>query len=297
MQILKKRALALLLAFLLVAGSSFMLVPRNMVSAETGNVDWSWDDNGTLTIFGTGEMKDYSRSSLLTVTTPWCKNYYEDDIVTIKIENGVTSIGDYAFFGCTKLTNVFIPDSVTRIGENAFGLCKSLTNITIPDSVTSIEYFAFAGCSSLTSIVIPDGVTNIDGAAFQLCTNLTSVTIPDSVISIGESAFFGCSNLKTVYYDGSKEQWRKIDIDDLGGANERLHNADIVFAESPSDSETSSEPQSSITNSASSVPAETENATTAPSGNNTVMVVLIVLVAVLAVVVVIVLIRRRRLNR
>lgn len=189
MQRLKKRVLPLLLVFLLVIGSSLMLIPRNLVSAETGDVTWSWDDNGTLTISGTGEMEDYSRHvSDTAARTPW--RPYDGDIVRVKIENGVTSIGDYSFFGCRRLTNIVIPDSVTRIGGYAFGLCESLTNITIPDGVTSIGYMAFVSCTSLSSITIPDGVTNIEDAAFQNCTRLTSITIPDSVTSIADSAFF-----------------------------------------------------------------------------------------------------------
>ena len=91
---------------------------------------------------------------------------------------------------------ISIPDSVTSIGNWAFSGCSSLTSITIPHSVTSIESYAFSGCSSLTNITIPDSVTSIGGGAFHSCNNLTSITIPDSVTSIGYGAFYGCKDLK-----------------------------------------------------------------------------------------------------
>ena len=114
------------------------------------------------------------------------------------IPDGVTSIGDYEFGGCSSLTSVVIPDSVTSIGSNAFENCSSLESIEIPDSVTSIGSNAFENCSSLTSIEIPDSVTSIGNYAFINCSSLTSVTIGDSVTSIGEAAFYGCSSLESI---------------------------------------------------------------------------------------------------
>ena len=149
------------------------------------------------------------------------------------IPNSVTSIGDYAFSGCSSLTSVTIPDSVTSIGKWAFSECKSLTSVTIPGSVTSIGVGAFASCTSLTGIwvaegssyyasdasgvlfnkdmttlvqcpgafaayTIPDSVTRIGERAFYYCTSLTSVTIPNSVRSIGKWAFSHCTSLTSV---------------------------------------------------------------------------------------------------
>ena len=114
------------------------------------------------------------------------------------IPDSVTSIGRYAFYGCTSLTSVTIPGSVTSIGVYAFDSCASLISVTIPDGVTSIGDSAFDYCTSLTSVTIPGSVTSIGDSVFYHCTSLASVTIPDSVTSIGRYAFAYCKSLTSV---------------------------------------------------------------------------------------------------
>ena len=163
------------------------IVASGECGADGDNVTWTLDSDGLLTISGTGDMYDYTWEYI----PPWEMTLVRSAVVS----DGVTSIGDYAFYDCSSLTGIAIPDSVTSIGEWAFSDCSSLTSITIPDSVTNIGDYAFYGCSSLTSITIPDGVTSIGDSAFRDCTGLTSITIPDSVTSIGEDAFYMVPNI------------------------------------------------------------------------------------------------------
>ena len=114
------------------------------------------------------------------------------------IPNGVTSIGDSAFIGCTSLTSITIPNSVTSIGDSAFSGCTSLTSITIPNSVASLGDSTFSDCTGLTSITIPDSVASIGDSTFSDCTSLASITIPDSVTSIGDWAFSNCTSLASI---------------------------------------------------------------------------------------------------
>ena len=108
--------------------------------------------------------------------------------------------------------SITIPSSVTSIGEYAFAGCTGLTNITLPSGVTSIGEAAFYGCTGLTSITIPLGVTSIGGAAFSGCTGLTSITIPSSVTIIDRQAFLDC-NLFFVFYGGiNSAAWNGIEI-------------------------------------------------------------------------------------
>ena len=147
---------------------------------------------GTLTISGTGAMSDYKSPPLV----PWY--LYRNSIKKIVLNNGVTTIGDYAFSGCSGLTSIEISNSVTSIGNSTFSGCSGLTSIEISNSVTSIGNSAFYGCSGLTSIEIPNSVTSIGNSAFSGCSGLTSIEIPNSVTSIGDYAFSGCYSLTSI---------------------------------------------------------------------------------------------------
>ena len=118
---------------------------------------------------------------------------------TIQLPQGVTNIGNCAFYNCTDLTSVTIPSSVTSIGNDAFHNCTGLTSVSIPEGVTSIGYFAFYNCTGLTSVTIPSSVTSIGEDAFCNCTSLTSVTILEGVTRIDNYTFAYCYGLKDLH--------------------------------------------------------------------------------------------------
>ena len=158
------------------------------------NLVWTLDKEGTLRIFGTGDIYDYK------MTNPDRAPWLSYDIKSVIIEKGITRIGDYAFYSC-DFSSVTIPEGVTAIGNNAFSGCLNLTSVTIPEGVTSIESSAFTSCSGLSNLVIPDGVTEIEDFAFSDCSSLTEITIPGSVTKVGFSVFQNCTGLKNVTID------------------------------------------------------------------------------------------------
>lgn len=155
------------------------------------------------------------------------------NLKSINIPDSIIEIGSFAFDGCSNLTNITIPNSVTSIGDAVFFECSNLKNIMLPNSITKFGDNVFSGCSSLTSITLPYGVTCFldsdvqPSGMFWGCSSLESVTIPNSITYIGGSSFSGCTNLKDVYYTGTKAEWEKIDINNVG--NDDLLNATIHY--------------------------------------------------------------------
>ena len=157
------------------------------------NLNWELDeDSGILNITGSGRMGDYTTYGQV----PW--NSYKTRIKKVVINNGVTSIGNYAFYQATLLAEVTIPESVTDIGANAFYGCRKLGDVVIPNSVTVINESAFGDCDSLVSITIPGSVTSIGSDAFALCANIESITLSNGIQSIGTRAFHYCESLKRI---------------------------------------------------------------------------------------------------
>ena len=124
-------------------------------------------------------------------------------LTEIVLPGSVTSIGDMAFDDCSGLTEFRLPEGVTSIGDSAFSGCTGLTEIRLPESLTSIGKSAFRGCKGLTLVRLPEGVTSIGDEAFSYCGSLTEIRLPESLTSIGKYAFSGCARLKRVDLPGS----------------------------------------------------------------------------------------------
>lgn len=176
---------------LCVALVATILIYAETINGTCGvNVTWSLDiESGVLNIMGSGAMTDYASYS----NVPWYSN--RTSVQTCIVEDGVTTIGKYAFYDCSLLSAVDIPSTVTMLKESSFRKCIALTSVSIPSSVTEIGWGAFYSCTGLESINIPFSVTTIGDYAFQSCINLNSITLPSSVQSIGAYAFQSCSSI------------------------------------------------------------------------------------------------------
>ena len=211
----------------------------------TGDLSWSLNDEGLLTVFfddsnmGDGEdtdIPDFDGRSQN--PAPW--DQYYDQIKAIRVDGGVTRIGAEAFINLNQARTLSIADTVTSIGEDAFAGCSRLEDFILPDSVTTIEAHAFRGCHSLEFLTLPDSIETIYVGAYENCTNLEVVHlpsglrviddecfrncglidriyIPSTVEYIGVDAFAGCETLPDsfshVYYEGASAQWKAIDVD------------------------------------------------------------------------------------
>ncbi|MBR6808408.1 MAG: leucine-rich repeat protein [Clostridia bacterium] len=211
----------------------------DVIGGVTGRVTWTLD-SGVLTISGHGAMSSYYVAS-----APWYE--YRSEIRTVIIEDGVISVGTYAFYNYDSLTSVILPSSVTSVGDYAFAYCTAMKNITLPDNVTSIGTHAFGSCVSLTKINIPKSVTTIGKSAFTDCQSLQKINvasgnknytsvdgvlfdkamttlmqyplgnskaqynIPESVTSIETTAFISCLYLKSIEVSQGNKNYTSVD--------------------------------------------------------------------------------------
>lgn len=209
---------AVLFTFAASAGTD-EIIAQGSCGAQGDDLTWTLTDEGALTIDGTGEMRNR--------LAPWRE--YKNLIVSVALNDGVTTIGSEAFIGCTSIESVSLPDTLKSIGESAFENTE-LTEITIPDSVTVIGQYAFRGASiqsitlsealtgisygcfenaELQEIILPDSVRSIGGYAFRNST-LSKITMSQNLTSIGYCAFEDCRKLTSVTLP------EKVEIIDTG---------------------------------------------------------------------------------
>lgn len=183
------------------------------------NATWRLTENGALTISGTGAMDEFTfDNATITSDAPWFDHISE--ITSVVIEDGITSIGAYAFRLCAKITEINFPNSVTSIGKCAFMDCSSLRSVTIPDSVTDIGNQVFCNCTSLTSITFPDSVTSIGHYLFKGCTGLQSITFGTGLTYIGSYCCQNCNSLTYAYFPTvgwkvktvSSSSWKTVNL-------------------------------------------------------------------------------------
>ena len=230
-----KKMLSIILALIMAVTCVIPVFADTYATSGTcgENVTWEFDvATRTLTISGEGGMDDFDYDD----GGPW--STYKEIIKTVVIEEGVTSIGRYAFGDHSALTNVYISNTVSYIDNAAFSECISIQNVyisdlsnwcnmyyrrsnsnplcyggnlylneelvtdlVIPDNVSSISENAFYGCNSITSVTFNDNLTSIGEYAFENCDNIASVTFNDNLTSIGEYAFAHCDNIASVAFN------------------------------------------------------------------------------------------------
>lgn len=169
---------------------------------------------GTLTISGSGAMTDYGESN----TAPWYSG--REQITAVVVDQGVTTIGAYAFYGCVNLADVTLPEGLTKIGQYAFKGCSALgrleilsgmttlgrsafeesgiTEIVLPEGMKTIGYDAFYNCANLRSVSLPSTLQDLGSSTFYNCSALTEITLPQSLTKIGSQCFYGCSGLTEI---------------------------------------------------------------------------------------------------
>lgn len=169
------------------------------------NLTWSLSSSGILTISGSGDMMDCSYGK-----APWADN--RESIQSVVVEDGVTNIGDDAFYWCRELKTVQLPESLTSLGDQAFENCSELLSVNIPSNVTSIGSWTFYGCEKLASLTLPEGLTSIEDLAFCDCESLRELTIPASVTFIDDDrVFMGCQKLEEIVVAESNPSYTSVD--------------------------------------------------------------------------------------
>ncbi len=172
------------------------------VTGECGvGLKWSFNHStGVLTIDGEGAMRDDYKYGInddeeYFSTAPWFA--YNNEIRSIRVNEGVTSIGNYAFMALPKLENVKLPNTLTTLGGYAFFGCESLRNIKLPDSLTKLGVGTFRQ-SGLTYVEVPDQITSIPNYCFYVCGSLQSITLPSNLTRIGDKAFDQCKMMQYI---------------------------------------------------------------------------------------------------
>ena len=213
---MKKRIFSFVLAVLMIASllpaaalaADFVASGTCGAEGDGSNLTWTLDSDGTLTISGTGAMKDFTsdESFMIFPETPW--NQHTKDIHKIVVSDGVTTIGNCAFLACSA-ESILLPDSVERIGDKAFGF-TSISEIIIPEGVKSIGEYVFSNCN-LANVTLPNSLESIGEFAFFCCMSLQQLLIPANVSSIGTLAFEGCISLQEILVDERNAAYSSLD--------------------------------------------------------------------------------------
>ncbi len=174
-----------------------------IASGEDGNIIWTLEDDGELVISGTGDMPDYKvvPNSDVPSNSQWAA--YSNDVTSVTVADGVTSVGDYAFSRMPNLIRADLGGDVASIGEDAFSFCSSLSSVELPSKLESIGKDSFEGCKVLSGVNLPEGLKEIGSYSFRYCA-FTELSLPSSLEKVDYSAFESCKSLVSVTFRGEK---------------------------------------------------------------------------------------------
>lgn len=195
-------------AMMLMKMEMEMPINHYKLSGSCGDLmNWYLTEEGTMYLQGEGAMWDYADSPLNDENSPVPQWYdYREEITSLVVMPGITSIGGNAFCKCVNLKECTFPDSLTEIRYGAFRYCDGLTEVALPDMVSEIGFSAFMGCGNLTTINIPSAMTKLSGLTFIRCHNLRQLSIPASINTIEYGCFSHCGNL-TLVFEGNNPTW------------------------------------------------------------------------------------------
>lgn len=200
------------------------------------NLNWELNENGKLTISGTGDMYNYVDYTSKIVSIPWFENNDATVIKSVVIENGVESISDMAFYG-TSIRNIFFPDSVKKIGSSSIANCKKLLSAYLSDNIENIPDGAFNCDSALENVAMPSNLKSIGESAFIHCWALKKVMIPPTVTSIKTNAFMDCIAIDTIVLPENMSTielgafWRCIGLKSIAFSNNCTKIEDFAFSQ------------------------------------------------------------------
>ena len=180
---------------------------ETVIEGTEGTLEWRIAD-GVLTIEGTGKIEDYE--NFTPRRAPWCE--YREKITSVVIGDGITGIGEYAFYECYNMVDLHIPDTVTSISRWAFSRCRNLTAVVIPEGITIIAHQVFFGCTNLAKVNLPESLTSIGTEAFRRCSSISDITIPAGVTSLGGHSFAECTSLSEITFVGDAPVFRQEGI-------------------------------------------------------------------------------------
>ena len=196
-------------AFSNITNLTSITIPNTVINV---NKSAFYGCTGLTSVYYTGDIAGWCGISFSSSANPlyYAGNLYIGGslVKDLVIPNGVTSIGDYTFDGCSSLTSVTIPNSVTSIGYDAFSGCTGLVSVSMGDGIESIGSWGFNNCSGLTSITIPNSVTSIGNSAFSGCSGLQTLVLGEGIATIGSAAFSGCTNLNLI-------NWNAVNVADF----------------------------------------------------------------------------------